>query len=198
MNRTRRQKLFYVAALLVLGLAVTGVWAASGWSPWALGFAAAALLVPGRVQGHYWREFFRGRRLQAQAEWDGALQEYYRFLMTVRRKPWIKKLIWLAGSFYILDVEAMTHNNIGGCQLARGRLDDAEREFRLAQEIDPDSPLPHYNLAIASELRGDRDAAESHLSTAKHLGYERTTIDQLAHKAGEYLAKVEGSVPRTR
>jgi Flp pilus assembly protein TadD len=102
----------------------------------------------------------------------------------------------LTWSVYGFNAEAMTRNNLGGCALGFGELGRAENQFRAAIQLDPENPLPHYNLAIVAELGGDRDGATEFLTAAQRLGYNQTGIDQLIHAAGEYLARVEGSAPR--
>ena len=111
-------------------------------SPWTLAVIVAACLVPGRVQGFYYRDLFSGRRLLDGGRPGEALACFERFLATLRAAPWRKHLLWLQFSVYTIDAEAMTLNNIGAAQIDLGRLDEAERSLEAAIAIDPAVSAP--------------------------------------------------------
>jgi len=55
---------------------------------------------------------------------------------------------------------ALEPYNQGVSALARGNLDEAERQFRLALRVDPGLPDARYNLALVLLKRGQAEAAE--------------------------------------
>lgn len=87
LSRTQKSKILYVVAVACLIGILLGGWALSDWSEWFLAVAIVVILIPGRVQGHYWRAFFRGRRFQAQQDWKKAINEYQQFLADIDRRP---------------------------------------------------------------------------------------------------------------
>jgi len=192
-SRTQRSKLLYLLTLGALSAIAFAVLAITGWSRLAIVATVALLFIPGRVQGHFFRSFFRGRRLQATGDFQGAIAKYEEFINAIERHPWIEKLLWLSWSIYTVDVGAMTHNNIGACQLELGQLEAAEASLHRATELDAQSPLPHYNLAVLAEVRGQREAAEREYAIAKSLGYKRDSFDRTIQAAGIILARLEGS-----
>lgn len=191
-SRTQRSKILYLLALGALSAIAFAVLAATNWSWWAIVAIAVLLFVPGRIQGHFFRSFFRGRRLQANGDFQDAIDEYEQFIEEIERHPWIGRLLWLTWSIYTFDMKAMTRNNIGACQLELGQLHQAEENFYQAARLDAQSPLPHYNLAVLAEVRGQREAAEREYSIAKSLGYNRDSFDLAIHSASSILARLEG------
>ncbi len=51
--------------------------------------------------------------------------------------------------------DADAHHQLGLICLQRGKLDEAERRFRAAAEVEPDDPDHHYELGRVFEARGD-------------------------------------------
>ena len=51
------------------------------------------------------------------------------------------------------------HFNLGGAYYGRGRVADAEREFRLALELDPDHARSHWFRGLCLERLGRLDEA---------------------------------------
>lgn len=192
MTRTTRYKVLYfglVGTLVSLVLLAT----ISGKLPWkGLTLVAVFLLVPGRLQGYYWRNFFRGRRLLGRGRAAASLPFFDEFLRDVRARPWLKTLIWLSWGIYTRDIEAMTLNNIEAAKLSVGELEGAEGSLRAALAMDPLFPLPHENLALLHSLRGEDDLATQNLARAGVLGYRKTSADRLVKAAGEVLARIEG------
>lgn len=192
MNRTRRFKIGYIVAIVLLGAAAIGTLVYFKWSSAAVVVVVGVLLIPGRVQGHYWREFFRGRRLLGENRPQDAIVHFNRFLADLQRRPWLSKLIWLSWAFYTPSIEVMTRTNLGVALLRLGQVQDAEWEFRTASELDPLAPLPWHNLAVVYQARGETKPAEDARRRALELGFEGGPADQLAQKAGGLLAAVEG------
>ena len=149
-------------------LAGIGLFEATGRSwPVLLGLTVL-FLIPGRVQGHFWRPFFRGRRRMDEGAHASALVEFERF-------------IWLNGAVYTHSVEAMALNNLGVCHLMLGQAPEAERVLDAAVAADPEYALPYFNLALLAQVRGDPRRAEDQRRRAQELGYAGATSDLLAH-----------------
>lgn len=191
MTSTHWRKLAYVPLVLAaIGAGVLLAVAVGGWA----GLLAAALLMllPGRIQGFFYRDFFRGRRLFSQGRYADAVPHFERFLAAVRARPWIKRLLWLQFAAYTTDIEAMTLNNLGGAHIQLGNLDAGERYLREALAIDARYPVALYNLSRVAAVRGDEADAERLLAEAARLGFSGGGIDALLQAAGERLAHLEG------
>jgi tetratricopeptide (TPR) repeat protein len=158
----------------------------------AVALVSLLLLVPGRVQGVFWREFFRGRRLLADNDPQGAIAHFERFLSEVRDRPWLKRLIWLSWGTYTRDIEVMTLTNLGAAYLALGDFGAARRSFDQGRELDFLSPLPYFNLALLEQVQGNPEQSTRLFERARDLGFTGATSDQLFRHAGELLARIEG------
>lgn len=194
MNRTVRLKILCVVVLLVL-LALALLLSAALFPELGLlaMFAVALLLfVPGRIQGVFFRDFFRGRRLLEIGRPAEALVPFRRFLVQVQRKPRQKRLLWLSWAIYSTDIEAMTWNNIGAAHTELGEWSAAREALSRALATDDQYPIPHFNLALIASAEGDRQEAQRELDAARRLGYRETSIDQLIMQAGSLLARIEG------
>ncbi|MCI0380527.1 MAG: hypothetical protein L0215_23315 [Gemmataceae bacterium] len=150
------------------------------------------LLLPGRLQGLFFRDLFRGRRLLAMGKPEQSKIYSVQFLEQIRKRPWQKRLLWLNWGIYTTDVEVMALNNTAAAHLECGRLDRAESLFFDAIELDPKCPLPYFNLAIIAEIRGDREKAEAYVKEASVRGYTMSVTDKMVAMAGELLARYEG------
>jgi tetratricopeptide (TPR) repeat protein len=192
MTRPTRLKILYgVAVVLMIAIALA-ILKAVNFSPTAVILLALLFLIPGRINGHYWRDFYTGRRMM-ESGWNAdAIKEFEKFLNRLRENPTLKHLIWFVWGFYTRDVEAMTQNNIGAVLIREGSLDQAEERLAQAIKIDDQYPIPYYNMALIGEMRGDREAAVASLGTAESLGYQQTKIDEVANKAASILATIEG------
>jgi len=190
MSRTARYKLQYVISLGIL-MVVAGV---AAWSlrsqPLALLGVAVLFLIPGRVSGLVWRDLYRGRRLLEAGQLEASLLCSQRFVESIRERPRLRGLWWLAFAVYTRDSKAMALNNLGAAQLELGSFDEAESSFREALAADPQYPIPHYNLAVLAEVRGDSPAAREHAAEAVLLGYERAASDRVIQAAGALLARI--------
>ncbi|MEM1118467.1 MAG: tetratricopeptide repeat protein [Bacteroidota bacterium] len=194
MSRTTRFKLLYVGLLVVLGALALIILSSLNWSYGAVAVVVVILLIPGRVQGHFYRDLFKGRRLVEAGRYNDSIQHSERFLREVRRRPGLKRLIWFAGVIYTDDPEAMALSNIGVAHLEAGRFDAAETTLREALRVDPEYPLPLYNLAVLFEASGKHEEAVGFFQNAAALGYQRDGFDQVVHRAGSILARIEGGV----
>lgn len=194
MSRTLKFKLGYVIGILLLGGAVVlaSFWLFPDNLPLGLVIFVVVLFVPGRVQGLFYRDLFRGRRLVDAGAYEEAMACFDRFLTQIRQKPWQKHLVWLAGVVYSPDIEAMALNNIGTAHARMGHWQEAKGYFRDALALDPKYPLPHFNLAIVAAANEEEGLAEEHLARAQALGYRRTLVDQVIHQAQALLAHIEG------
>ena len=165
--------------------------------PWPLRWlhvigVAAAFLVPGRVQGILWREFFRGRRAMDQNLMADALVHFGRFEERLIKQPWVAAGLYLGSSSYTWSAEAMLANNIGACELALGNLDAAEAKFEQAVRRDSGYPVPYFNLAVVAETRRDGERAQRLLADAWARGFRGGTRERVVAMAGSVLATVEG------
>ena len=98
---------------------------------------------------------------------------------------------------YTVDAEAMTLNNIGAAQVDLGRLDEAERSLEAAIAIDPQYPLPFFNLAVVHSARNDREHAERAAAEAARLGFPGSTMDAVRRtRAASVLARVDRAEQR--
>lgn len=191
MTRTARLKLGYVAVFLTVAAIVVTLLV---WVAGPLGFFLAALLtiLPARLQGVFYRDFFRGRRQLAGGNPEEAIPAFERFLETIRARPGLKKLVWLQWAVYSPDMEVMTLNNLGAAHYHIGELDVAEGYLREALRLDPVYPVAYYNLALIAAGRDDDAEAERLLGEARRLGYTGGNVDQLIGRAGNALARLEG------
>lgn len=192
MSRTKKYKLMYlVAVILASTIALLFIYKFKE-NYYVLSLIVILLILPGRVQGYLWRDFFIGRRLLSLSKYEEAIQYFETFEHKLRNNKWLKYAIWLAAFIYTRSIMVMTLNNIGACYLELGELEKARNYFESALEEDRESPLPFYNLSIISEIEGFHDLAIKQYNTSVKLGYSRTTIDQMVHKAGEIYAYIEG------
>lgn len=192
MTRPTRWKILYVVAVAALGLAAFAIAFAVEFDSTVLIGLAVLLFIPGRINGHYWRSFYTGRKLLDSGDHESARHEFEQFLVKVHDRPRLKSMIWLVWAVYSRDVEAMTLNNIGATLMHEGHLDPAEERLAQAIGLDSEYPIPYFNLAVIAELRGKKDAAAQSLATAQQLGYRNTSIDKVITKAASILAYLEG------
>lgn len=192
MSRVTRYKIGYVGALVALGILSIAVIGGRDGRAGAMLVVGVVLLVPGRLQGVFYRDLFQGRRLLDTGHVVEAIPHIERFLQIVRAEPWRKWLLWLSWSVYTPNVEAMALNNLGAARMRLGQLLEAEAAFQEASLLDPLYPVPQLNIAILHEMRGDRAAAERAVAEATRLGYAGGTVDTVVHAAQSLLAQIEG------
>ncbi len=191
MTRTARYKTGYVGALVALATVAVAANVALGGGIVPTLVVAAIMLIPGRVLGVAYRDLFRGRRLLDLRRADASIPYTQRFLDNIRQHPARKRLLWLVWSVYTPDAEAMALNNLGAAQLETGDFAAAADALNAALAVDPEYPLPHYNLAIERAVAKDEAAASRHAAEAERLGFRRTGIDTIIRDAQALLARVE-------
>ncbi len=196
MRRTTRYKLAYVVVLAILALAAGAAIIALGGGTVTVIVVALLLLVPGRIQAFYYSDLFTGRRFLDSGEPEKAILFIERFLASIKRHPQRGKLLWLSWSIYTPSVVAMAINNLGIARLGLGQVNEAEQSFTKALAEDPLYPLPHFNLAIVHELRGNRAGAVEAVERAHQLGYTGVTLDTVIRKSQSLLAFVDGRAAR--
>ena len=193
MSRTVRYKLVYfgtVAALCLAGLAICWAFDFAGWVVAPL---AVAAFLPGQVQGHYYRDLFRSRRLLSENRPAEALDAGRNFIRQLEERPWMRRLVWLAGFVYTPHAEVMALTNCAAAELALGRTGDAAATCERALAVDPLAPLPVFNLGLARWMEGDRDEAERLAERAEDLGYDGGATDQLVQRGSALLAAGHGT-----
>lgn len=154
--------------------------------------ASAIFFIPGRVQGWLWRDFFTGRRLLASGRREESIEHFDKFLKLVRKRPWLKKMIWLSWGIYTRNIEVMTLGNLGAAYIEVGKPDLAEQFLREAMSLDPECPIAYYNLGLLAGMRGHLEQANEYLLRARKLGYARGAIDKIISQLGQTLADFEG------
>lgn len=148
-------------------------------------------LIPGRIQGYYYRDMFKARRLLAEGKFNQSIECNSRFLSDIRLHTWKKKLIWLSWGGYSKDIEAIVLNNIGAAYLQLGDYEAAKGFFNDAIELDSLYPIPYYNLGIASVIQGDKETAKNCHKKSVELGYRKTSFDKVIHIGQQILANIE-------
>jgi len=194
MTRSARYRLLYLISLLIFGAAALGIVVSLSPADRMLGVlvVVAVLLIPGRIQGFAFRDHYRGRRLLEAGQTEAAIKHCERFLAQIRAKPWQKRLIWFAGVIYSANIEAMTLNNLGVAHQHRGDWDESRRCLEQALSLDPQYPIPQFNLAVVAAACDDQNGSQQYLDEAHLLGYRRTRLDQVMQVAQQILASVEG------
>ncbi len=192
MTRTGRYKLGYVVALVAVGGVALLAVVKLGGGIFAALIVAAVLLVPGRLLGVFYRDLFRGRRLLDLRQPEASIGYTSRFVDHIRRHRGQKRLLWLAWSMYTPDAEAMALNNLGAARLELGDFAGASDAFKSALVVDPQYPLPYYNLAIERVIADDHAEATRLAAEAERLGFRRTRIDATIREAQALLARTEG------
>lgn len=153
---------------------------------------AIIFLIPGRIQGYYYRNFFRARKLLGERRYEESIMYNEKFLKEIQLYAWRKKLIWLSWGMYSKDIEAMALNNLGTSYLHLGKLDVAEFNFYEAIKLDTLYPIPYYNLSILSHIRGDVEEANNLYKKAFELGFKQTTFDKVVQIGQQILSNIEG------
>lgn len=151
-------------------------------------------LLPGRIQGIFYRNHFKGRRYLELQKLEESILASETFLEEIKVKPWLKKLIFLSWGIYSLDIEAMTLNNLGAAQLEQGDLEKARKTLLDALTLDPLYPIPHVNLAILAMVYKDEGTMNYHIAQAETLGYLGTSIDKIVERAQSIYAKFESKL----
>ena len=136
------------------------------------------LLIPGRIAGYFYRDFFRGLKLFHKQEWKVSEDYFNRFEQQLMDRPWIKRIIWLQWGMYTWKIEAMTQNNLGAINPFTGSLIKAESRLKAVIELDYRYPKPFYNLAVLEYLKGNDERSHEYFYQSASLGYKGSTYDQ--------------------
>jgi tetratricopeptide (TPR) repeat protein len=192
MTRLTRFRLGYVTLLAVLAGASVAVIALADFRLLAFVLVVIVLLIPGRIQGYLWRDFFRGTRLLRLGRHAEAIPYLESFRGRVSQRPLLKRAIWLAWPGYTADVEVMTLTNLGAAHLGVGALDAAEDNLEQATRLDPQSALAWVNLAVVRASRRDSAGAEHAAAEARRLGYRGNALDRVQQALSGMLTRVEG------
>jgi tetratricopeptide (TPR) repeat protein len=192
MSRTTALKLSYVAAVALLASLALYAWKTSEGGLLPLVCLAIILLVPGRVQGVFFRDLFIGRRLLDVGHAEESVPYTERFITAVRKQPWRNKLLWLSWSVYTTNAEAMALNNLGAARIALGDIEAARSALLAARRVDPMYPLPPFNLAVVAAALGASEESRKLASEARELGYSGASVDQAVQAGQSLLAAIEG------
>ena len=192
MTRTAKHKLqYFVATLGYFSVAGLLIW----WiepTPVALIGIGLVLLGRGRISGILYRDLFTSRRLLESGDFENSIVASERFIERANAKPRLRKVGLWKGGIYTRDAIAMATNNIGAAYLELGELELAERALHEALEMDPEYPLPHWNLAMVAHLLCYDMKTEEHLRIGRDLGFANATSDHLIRRAASVLARIEG------
>lgn len=156
----------------------------------AVGALIAALLIPGIVGRLLLGDLLASRAHHARAHYMEALGAARRFLDELKRRPWIRHAIWTQFGVYTLSVEAMALNNAGAALLEMLRFDEARGQFLRARDIDPNYPIPVFNLAVIAKLIGDPQESESLAREAARLGFAHGDLDAILNGIGQTYARL--------
>jgi len=100
-----------------------------------------------------WGHRFLGDLLFQRNRWEDAVKEYQKALSAGPRQPGL-------------------HDSLGQTYLHAGKLDDAEKEFRLESQLDPSNELAWLGLASLQLVRGQASAALESLVKAWEISPE--------------------------
>lgn len=183
MTRTAKYKLIYFA---ILGLSIfVGLGAVFLLRdlpfPYRLAWIVPVIvgLIPGRIQGHYWRDMLAGLYHLKRHNYATSKLHSERFLIQLQKRPWLKNLIWLGPSSYSRNVEAMTRNNLGAAMQNLGEIDGAKEQLDHAIALDPECPLPYRNMGILLLYSATTAQARPWLEKAKALGLTGDWSDRM-------------------
>jgi hypothetical protein len=192
MTRTALYKGMYFALVGGGAIVGTGLFVHFHFSPLSIVVVIVIGLIPGRILGFFWRDLLRGLRLLNAR--DFARSKYYseRFLVTVRKRPWIKHLIWLGLGTYSRDPEVLALNNLGAAEIKLGEIDQARRHLESAIAMDPLCPLPFYNMGILLSAVDETAESERCFAQAARLGYRRSRSDRIVMASQNRFANTDG------
>jgi tetratricopeptide (TPR) repeat protein len=149
-------------------------------------------LIPGRILGYFWRDLLRGLRLLNAKNYAASKFHSERFLVEVRKKPWIRHFIWLASSAYSRDPEVLALNNLGAAEIGLGKLDPARAHLREAIAKDALCPLPFYNLGVLFKAMNDTGESERCFAQATRLGLRHGISDKIVRASQTRFANTDG------
>lgn len=194
MNRTAKSKLQYILMLIIMSifvsLLIVGLYKENLII--LIPIVPIIFLIPGRIQGHYYRDFFKARRFLGQKNYQSSIECSNKFLSDIKQYTWRKKLIWLSFGMYSKDIEAMALSNLGTIYVELGDLQLAEKYFKEAIDIDSLYPIPYFNLSIVEFIKGNKENAENFCKQSIELGFRKTSFDKVIQIGQQVLANIEG------
>lgn len=106
-----------------------------------------------------------------------------RFLALIRRRPWLKRLLWVRTGSLSSDVEVVALSILGNALIGLGVFDRARRELERAIQLDPRSWLPRQALGVMELLIGNMSQGGANLAEAaarggKALAFQPTPAPQ--------------------
>lgn len=193
MSRTTLYKAAYFAEMAAVAAVVA--WVIVRFRPSLVGLAllVLALLAPGRILGFFWVDLLRGRRLLKARDFAESKRHSERFLATLRKRPWLRKLIWLGAGVYSRDPEAHALNNLGAAEIGLGDLEAARTHLLASITVDRHNPLPALNMGILCRRAGRPAEAASWFQQARELGYSGSAIDRFIRSREEHFAEADGA-----
>lgn len=141
---------------------------------------AAVLLVPARVKAYYWSDLLAGLHFLSQEDYARSKARTESFLEDLRKRPWLRHLVWLGSSRYSMSAEVLALNNLGAAEVQLGHLDMARAHFARAIELDPECPLPYRNMFTLLMRKASFAEAKPWLEKAAALGWKGGTEDRRA------------------
>lgn len=192
MLRLTRYRIGYVGVLALVGAAAIVLVARADLRLTAIALVALILVIPGRINGYLWRDFYRGTRLVRLGRHAEAIPYLETFRSRLAQRPQLKRAIWLAWPSYTPDIEVMTLTNLGAARFGLSELAAAEADLVHATELDPQSAVSWLNLAVVRRARGDLDGAERAAAEAHRLGYRDNAVDRAQRGMGAALTRLEG------
>jgi tetratricopeptide (TPR) repeat protein len=189
----RFRKLAY-PILLILALAAIGALLWFWWHPLTLILISLLLLAPGRVGAYLLKPLYASRALQARAQFKEAERNATEAIRQLEQQPWRGFALLTAYPVYTLSALAMAHNNLGAARLEQGELELASDAFEAARSIDPNYPIPVYNLALVAALQG-RPEVQSLLADAARMGFSNDGFDRQLSQLADRFAAVQAVHP---
>jgi hypothetical protein len=190
LDRATKSIIAYLA--VIVGAIALILWALPLPPPrWPHAVVVIALLVPGRIQGALWRDFFRGRYAMDQNRVLEAARHFRQFEAALARHPRLRYAIFLQWSFYTWNTHAMVKNNLA-CDMVLGHFESAEAGLEQAIKLDRGYPVPYFNLAVIAQATNQPERAAQLLTDAKARGFRGGSRERVVAMAGGILAAVEG------
>ena len=81
-------------------------------------------------------------------------------------------------------------SNAGAALLEMLRFDEARGQFLRARDIDPNYPIPVFNLAVIAKLLGDAQGSENLAGEAARLGFAHGDLDAILNGIGQTYARL--------
>ena len=179
MNRTTKYKLKHAAVIVAVAAFLLGFVYVTKGSFWMFLGIVAIILFPGRLQAYLWKDYFKGQQFQRRRNHLEAIVHYQRFQKLLKERPERKELIWMTAGIYTRDVEVMNLVNLGVCHLWMSELKDCERCLSSAAKLDPESPLPYFNLSLLFQAKKAYARALKQLDKAEELGFKRSSVEKI-------------------